>query len=130
MRKFFDMPDHTDLQFESVLLREVDKINFHVSNAEIIERIALKFKVADIVLGLTDSFLNSVYSKLIEPAREYGYYYGDLPETEKPGMIRTSSSCQNQGDDARFIEACIDILSAIDEERVRRKQLTPNVLRT
>lgn len=124
MSRLFLLPDRWNTNLETNLLSKVEQIDFHTSNHPVIEEVALNFKNGDMVTRFSPAFLKAVYDKLIGPARAYGYYYGDMPKSMRCEMIRSSSASQYNGDDCKFSSACIDILSAIDEERARRELLT------
>lgn len=124
MRRFFlGVPDRWNADLEIVLLSEVNRVDFHASNYPVIESIALHFRNVDMVMRFTSDFLDAVYEKLIKPAREFGYYYGNLSKAERSKMVRTSSASQYGGNDQKFSAACLTILSAIDEECARRECL-------
>lgn len=123
MSRLFLAPNQRDEKLETTLLSEVGRINFHTSNYAVAESVALNFKNNDMLIRFSPDFLKTVYDKLIEPARIFGYYYGSMPKSEQCEMIRTSSAYQYDGNDEKFSAACIAILRAIDEERTRREQV-------
>src|SRR3990167_9712576 len=126
MSRLFDVPDRWKSCVEKILLGQVDKISFHAANYAVIEAVALEFKNDDAVMHFTDGFLETVYKKLIDPARTYGYYFGNMPKAERQQIFRTSSECQYGGSSERVRAACVTILSAIDAERFRRERLSSN----
>ncbi len=127
-RLFLGVPDRWNSNLETTLLSDVDRINFHTAHCDIIEAVALHFKNGNMVTRFTDGFLKNVYEKLIGRAREFGYYFGDMPKDERPQLFRTSSASQYGGNNIKFREVCITILSAIDEELARRDQLRSAVM--
>ncbi len=92
MSRLFLVPDRWNGDLETMLLSEVSRINFHTSNYPVVESVALNFKNGDMVTRFSPDFLETVYNTLIAPAREFGYYYGHMPQSERSLMIRTSSS--------------------------------------
>lgn len=128
MSRLFLVPDQWSKNLETTLLSEVGRIDFHTSNYAVAESVALNFKNGDMLIRFSSDFLKTVYDKLIEPARKFGYYYGSMSKSERFEMVRTSSACQYDGNDEKFRAACVAILSAIDEEHTRREQMKESPL--
>lgn len=121
MSRLFDHYDVNAIEkIEREILDNLRKLFFHKANHSVFENVSQYFKDNNLVLKFSNDFLNTVYDKLIGPARTYGYYFGNMPESERPTLFRTSSASQYSGNDDRFRNACCIILGTIDSERQKR----------
>ena len=119
MRNFFSSSNMDIRGIQQEILELLPEVisEFNAAYFEKIEKIAQYFdqKQNSLIDQFSDEFLRQVQDTLTPPARVYGYY-DNRPESERPGIYRTTSALWYGGDSYKFRDACRTILSSIDHK--------------